>query len=85
VNVQKILDQPLSLFNVFFQFYEHEKLTYESFFQTKNADFQDAIILDIKEKDPMFYIITNIISDHQLEAIVKTYYPSEFVTLEANI
>lgn len=85
VDVQKILDQPLSLFNVFFQFYEHQELTYESFFQTKNADFQDAIILDIKEKDPMFYIITNIMSNEKLEAIVKTYYPSEFVTLEANI
>lgn len=85
VDVQKILDQPLSLFNVFFKFYEHQALTYESFFQTKNADFQDAIILDIKEKDPMFYIITNIMSTEKLEAIVKTYYPSEFVTLEANI
>ena len=85
VDVQKILNQPLSLFNVFFQFYDHKALTYESFFQTKNADFQDAIILDIKEKDPMFYIITNIMSTDKLEAIVKTYYPSEFVTLEANI
>jgi GntR family transcriptional regulator len=85
IDVQVILNQPLSLFNVFFQFYEHEKLTYESFFQTKNADFQDAIILDINEKDPMFYIITNITSDQKLEAVVKTYYPSEFVTLEANI
>lgn len=85
VDVQTILDQPLSLYNVFFQFYDHQSLTYESYFQTKNANFQDAIILDIHENEPMFYIITNIHSENKLEAIVKTYYPGKFVNLEANI
>lgn len=85
LDIQEILNQPLSLFNVFFEMYDYEELTYESFFQTKNADFQDAILLDIKEKDPLFYIITNISSIDQLEASVKTYYPSEFVSFEVEI
>jgi DNA-binding GntR family transcriptional regulator len=82
VDIQDILNQPLSLFNVLLKLHPYEKLTYESFFQTKNADLQDAILLDIKEKDPLFYIITNISYHDHVEAIVKTYYPSEFVTFE---
>ena len=85
VDVQGILDQPISLFNVFFQFYQDDMLTYESYFQTMSADFQDTIILDIELHDPMFYIVTHISSKDRLEAIVKTYYPSKFVTFEADV
>lgn len=85
-DLQKMLDKPDSIYEVFFKLIGSDAFQLKSYFYSRKATSFESYLLKIELHAPIFYILTTIKDqDDEDLATFETIFPSDYVSFEASI
>lgn len=85
-NLQDMLNEPDSIYEVFFKLIGSQTFHLQSHFYSRKASAFDAYLLDLNMNDPIFYIVTSIKNELNEDlATFETTFPANYVSFEASI